>query len=62
MDANIKNLWKVKCKNCKKEYELLIGNVAGLRKQYCLHCGNVGTLILEVDPVINPKSGAYGDV
>lgn len=35
---------KVKCKNCQKEFELQIGNVAGLRKQYCLYCRQVGTL------------------
>lgn len=38
--------WKVKCKNCKKEYEMEIGNISGLRKQYCLYCRCVGTLSL----------------
>ena len=44
-------MWKVKCKNCKKEYEMEIGNVTGLRKQYCLYCRCVGTLSI-VDETI----------
>lgn len=42
--------WKVWCKNCKKEYEMEIGNITGLRKQYCLYCRCVGTLMISNQP------------
>ncbi len=44
--------WKVKCRNCGKEYKMEIGNITGLRKQYCLYCRCVGTLMLEPDEKI----------
>lgn len=40
----MQKVWKVKCKNCGKEYEMEIGIMQGLRKQYCLYCQSVGTL------------------
>lgn len=44
-------LYKVKCYGCNSVYVLEIGNVNGLRKQYCHYCQTVGRLKIEVEDV-----------